>query len=249
MTTSPENHHRFCPNCGAARTPKQKHCRSCGVLLPVIPVCPHCGAEVRVDKPFCGSCGAALAPSVGPAPREPETATPPPRPEVSSPEPPSHVPAARPTPKRSVFGWLVIAAVGLVAIVGVGLVGLGLLDELLTSTPPEPDDYVRTTTAKTPVATPYQVSSADVDGAKQVLTAAASALSSGDAAAFQQHISPPLRRSDAIPAEKAAALARAFNGARLVRAESPEVLSWEMTLDGETVPFQTIMKEGSWKIM
>jgi hypothetical protein len=246
--TSPEKQHLFCPNCGATRTAKQKHCGSCGTLLPEIPACPHCGAEVRSAKPFCGICGGALASSAGTAPREPAPATPPPRPAVSSPEPPSHVAPARPTPKRSAFGWLAIGAVGLVAILGVGLVGLGLLDELLTSTPPDNDDYVPTTAGKTPVATPYQVSGADVDGAKQVLATAAGALSSGDTATFLQHVSSSLPRSDDIPPEKATALARAFNGARMVRAESPEVLSWEMTLDGETVPFQMIMEEGSWKI-
>lgn len=248
MTSSLENQHRFCPNCGAARTPKQKHCRSCGALLPVIPVCPHCRAEVRVDKPFCGSCGAALAPSAVPIPRDPAPVTPPPRPVVSSPEPPSRVPAAGPSPKRSVFGWLVIAAVGLVAIVGIGLVGLVLLEEILTSTPPDDDDYMRTTAAKTPMVTPYQVSGADVDGAKQVLAAAAGALSSGDTATFLQHVSASLPRSDDIPPEKATALAGAFNGARMVRAEGPGIISWVMTLDGETVPFQTIMEGGSWKI-
>ena len=248
MTSASENQHWYCPKCGAARTAKQKHCRSCGSFLPKIPACPHCGAEVRSGKPFCGSCGGALAPSAVPAPREPETATPPPRPEVSTPEPPSHVPAARPSPKRSVFGLLVIGAVGLVAILGVGLVGLALLDELLTSTPPEPDDYVRTTAATRPVATPYQVSGAEVDGAKQVLAGAAGALSSGDTATFLQHVSSSLPRSGTIPPEKATALAGAFKGARMVRAEGRGVISWEMTLDGETVPFQTIMEEGSWKI-
>ncbi len=249
MTTSPTKHHRFCPNCGAARTAKQKHCGSCGAFLPKIPACSHCGAEVRSGVSFCDTCGSALAPSVGPAPREPAPATPPPQPAVSSPEPPSSVPSARPTPKRSAFGWLVIGAVGLVAVLGVGLVGVGLLDELLTSTPPDYDDYVRTTAAKTPVATPYQVSGADVDGAKQVLAAAAGALSNGDTETFLQHVSSSLPRSGAIALEKATVLAQAFNGARMVRAESPEVLSWEMTLDGETVPFQMIMQEGSWKIL
>ena len=248
MTTSPEKHHRFCPNCGAARTAKQKHCGSCGAALPEIPACPHCGAEVQRPVPFCGTCGGALAPSAVPAPREPAPATPPPQPEVSTPEPPSHAAPARPAPKRSALGWLAIGAVGLVAILGVGLVGLGLLDELLTSTPPDYDDPVPTTAAKTPVATPYQVSGADVDGAKQVLAAAAGALSNGDSETFLQHVSSSLPRSGAIAPEKATVLARAFTGARMVRAESPEVLSWEMTLDGETVPFQTIMEEGSWKI-
>lgn len=159
------------------------------------------------------------------------------------------MPAAGPSPKRSVFGWLVIAAVGLVAIVGVGLVGLVLLEEILTSTPPDDDDYMRTTAAKTPMVTPYQVSGADVDGAKQVLAAAAGALSNGDTETFLQHVSSSLPRSGAIALEKATVLAQAFNGARMVRAESPEVLSWEMTLDGETVPFQMIMQEGSWKIL
>src|SRR5690606_19431513 len=99
---------------------------SCGAFLPKIPACSHCGAEVRSGVSFCDTCGSALAPSVGPAPREPAPATPPPQPAVSSPEPPSSVPSARPTPKRSAFGWLVIGAVGLVAVLGVGLVGVGL---------------------------------------------------------------------------------------------------------------------------
>ena len=210
MTTSPEKHHRFCPNCGAARTAKQKHCGSCGAALPEIPACHHCGAEVQRPVPFCGTCGGALAPSAVPAPREPAPATPPPQPEVSTPEPPSHAAPARPAPKRSALGWLVIGAVGLVAILGVGLVGLGLLDELLTSTPPDYDDYVRTTAGKTPVATPYLASSDDVAGAKQVLATAAGALSNGDTETFLQHVSSSLSRSDAIPPEKATALAQAF---------------------------------------
>ena len=248
MTSSHQNHQRFCPSCGAARTAKQKHCGSCGALLPEIPACPHCGAEVRSGKPFCGSCGGALAPSVGPAPREPAPAAPPPRPEVSTSEPPSHVATTRSTPKRSVIGWLVIGAVGLVAILGVGLVSLGLIEELLTSTPPDDDDFVPTTPGKTPVATPYEASSEDIAGAKQVLAAAAGALSSGNTATFQEQVSASLRQSDAISPDKATALARAFTDARMVRAEGPGVISWEMTLDGETVPFQTIMEEGSWKI-
>jgi hypothetical protein len=173
---------------------------------------------------------------------------PPPRPAVSTPDPPSHVAPARPTQKRSALGWLAIGAVGLVAILGIGLVGLGLLDELLTSTPLDPDDFVPTTAGKTPVATPYQASSEDVDGAKQALAAAAGALSSGNTETFQQQVSASLRRSGAVSPEKATALVQAFTGARMVRTEGPGVISWEMTLDGETVPFQTILEEGSWKI-
>ncbi len=248
MTTSPKNHHRFCPNCGATRTAKQKHCGSCGGLLPEIPVCPHCGEEVRSGKSFCGTCGGALETSAGPAPREPAPVMPPPRPAVPSQEPRSHVVPSPPAQKRSAIGWLVIAAVGLVAILGVGLVGLGLLDEFLTSTPSGPDDYIPTTARTTPVATPYEASSEDVAGAKQVLTAAAGALSSGNTATFQQQVSSSLRQSGAVSPEQATALARAFTDARMIRADGPGVISWEMTLDGETVPFQTIMEEGSWKI-
>ena len=138
---------------------------------------------------------------------------------------------------------------GLVAIVGVGLVGLGLLDEFLTSTPPDPDDFVLTTAGKTPVATLFQVSTEDVDGAKQVLATAAGALSSGNNEMFQQQVSSSLRQSETVSPEKAAGLARAFADARMVRTDGPGVISWEMTLNGKTVPFQTIMEEGSWKIM
>lgn len=168
---------------------------------------------------------------------------------VGSPDPHSHGTPARPNPGRSALGWLVIGAVGLVVIIGVGLLGPGLLDEIPTSTPTDPDDLVPTTAVKTLVATPFQASGADIDGAKQVLTAAASALSAGNTATFQQQVASSLRRSDEIRPEKAASLARALEGARMVRAESPSVLSWEMTLDGETVPFQTIMEEGAWKIL
>lgn len=88
-----------------------------------------------------------------------------------------------------------------------------------------------------------------ISGAKQALTEAANALDAGDMSTFQLYVADSLRQEGPPPPQDVmTALAQAFRNARLVKVESREVLSWEMTLNGEQVPFQMILQRGEWRI-
>ena len=51
---------KFCPECGAANTPKAKFCAECGKKLAAENVCPECGEKLAPNAKFCGNCGKKL---------------------------------------------------------------------------------------------------------------------------------------------------------------------------------------------